>query len=286
MIPVVIHHVASCPLYLKHCIEINAQKNKVYLIGDSKNNVFGSNIVHVDIGTLESREAAVFKKYFKNYSTNDAYREYLCFERFFILREFMTKHGFDKIAYVDSDCVLLENISEVAATLPCALSMQTRVDNPMHMVSCIHNSILTVEFCNVFIRLCKDIYINQSKLHLIHEKRNWHAKTGSAGGVCDMTLCYLITRDKMIDGLVDTNEPMEYLGETCVFDHHIGIPYGFEGENTYVMDNMNTKQLMKSGGKYYARTHSGKTVRLLSMHFSGGKKRILESIDPKTFFDV
>jgi len=284
MIPVVIHHVLSCPLYLKKCVEINATHNKVYLIGDANNNVFGQEVVHVNAQQLDCNEARVFKKYFVNYSTNDAYREYLCFERFFILREFMNRYGFDKIAYVDSDCVLLENISAVAASIPGgALSMQPHVENPFHMVSCIHNSILTLEFCQQFIRLCKDIYINQSKLHLVQDKIEWHKKTGAPGGICDMTLCYLITRDQLAGSLVDTNEPMEYGGEMCVFDHHIGIPYGFEGENTYVLDATNAKQVWKRDGKYYVRTRSGKEVRLLSMHFSGAKKQLLMSIDPPAF---
>jgi hypothetical protein len=71
LVPVIIHHVGSCPLYLKKCVELNALKNKVYLIGDSTNNSFGVNITHVDVGSLDSREAQVFKKYFVNYSTNN-----------------------------------------------------------------------------------------------------------------------------------------------------------------------------------------------------------------------
>ena len=281
MVPVIIHHVGSCPLYLKKCVELNALKNKVYLIGDHTNNSFGPHITHVNVESLDSKEAQVFKKYFVNYSTNSAIGEYVCFERFFILREFMKKFGFDKIAYVDSDCVLLEDISKVAKNIKCAMSMQI-VDNPMHMVSCIHNSILSIELCDTFIKLCKDIYINQSQKHLIQDKIKFHADTKSPGGVCDMTLCYIITRDRLVEDIVDTNVPMEYEGEPCVFDHHIGIPYGFEGEDTYIMDT--TKRLSKKNGKYYISTKSGKTVRLLSMHFSGRFKQFLINIDPNTFY--
>jgi len=285
-IPVVVHHVASCPDYLKKCIEINALKNTVYLIGDKTNDVFqylGAKVHHIDVQTLSSIEAKIFEKFFINYSTNNAYREYLCFERFFILKEFMKQYGFEKIAYVDSDCVLLEDVSVIAKDISCGLSMQN-VDSPYHMVSCIHNSILTIELCNAFMGLCRDIYVNKSKFHLIEDKVKWHKNNNIAGGICDMTLCYFITRDHMVDGLIDMNIPIIYNGEKCVFDHNIGVSYGFEGEQTYVMDVNQTKTLSKCGDKYYAKTVANEDIRLLSIHFSGSKKHILTQLDTKTFF--
>ena len=284
MIPLVIHHVRTCPLYLEKCVKINAIKNPVFLISDNNTlHLSGPNITHIDVNSLKFTEADIFEKYFVNYSTNDAGYEYLCFERFFILKQLMLQHNLEKIVYVDSDCIILENMNDLAKNISCAFSINTVPNNPFHMVSCIHNSILTVELCDAFIQLCSDIYINKSKFHLIEGKIKWHKDNDKPGGICDMTLCHLITEHKMVDNIIDMNEVFEYDGEPCVFDHNISIPYGFDGEDTYVMNN-GIKQLTKSGGKHYGLTKSGKRIRFLSIHFSGGRKVILQNIEPTTFY--
>ena len=301
-IPVVIHHSGNQP-YLVNCVELNSKNNFVYLLGDDTNrSLFDQNksVQHVDVAHLKSAELDDFKHHFTNHSTNSSEFERLCFERIFILREFILRTGIDPVFYVDSDCIVLDSVSRIfdkSGAGRCGLSIQT-VRNPHHMVACVHNSLLTLEFCEAFIQLCFDIYINKSKFQLIEPKIEWHRRMRRGGGICDMTLYHLLHEHQLVPQLIDLNEPQLINHEWCVFDHNLSDRYGYLGENTYVAP-MGTKSVMKRDGRFYLKTRSDeskgglyptegnrpfKTVRALSLHFQGSKKRYLEAIDTDRFF--
>jgi hypothetical protein len=151
------------------------------------------------------------------------------------------------------------------------------------MTACIHNSLLTTTFCDVFIQLCKDIYQNKSKFILIHDKALWHQNTGTPGGICDMTLYYLMVQYNLVKHVADLNDTRIYKNELCVFDHNSAVEYGFLGENTFQIQN-DFKKIMRQGKHYYALLHNNQPIRLLSIHFQGNNKRLLETIDVNTFF--
>lgn len=301
-IPVVIHH-SGAQTYLAKCVELNSKNNLVYLLGNEENrSLFDHHpsVNHVDAAELRSAELDDFKKHFTNYSTHSSEFERLCFERIFMLREFILRTGIDPVFYVDSDCVVLDSVDRIFKQLggvTCGLSIQ-KVSNPHHMVACIHNSLLTLKFCEAFIQLCFDIYTNKSKFHLIEPKIEWHRSTRCGGGICDMTLYHLLHEHRLVPGMVDFNEPRLIDGECCVFDHNLSDRYGFSGENTYEL-RKGTKSVVKKDGKFYLKTRRDasrggnhpvnegslrNTVRTLSLHFQGSKKRHLEAIDTDTFF--
>jgi hypothetical protein len=285
-IPVVIHHLGD-QLYFQKCVELNAKHNKVIVIGDSTNiKLFQHNInvQHVHIDTLMTDDVRDFEKYFVNYSSNNPTFEFLCFQRIFVLRELLKTRNLTKVVYVDSDCILLDNMTEYFNTFPdihSAVSIVTS-NSPYNMTACIHNSLLTIHFCDVFIQLCKDIYQNKSKFHLIQDKAVWHQKTRTPGGICDMTLYYLMVQHKMVTNVADLNATRIYQNELCVFDHNSCIKYGFLGDNTFQVKN-DLKVIVKQGSHYYALLHNGQPIRLLSMHFQGNNKKYLETIDVNTF---
>ncbi len=301
-IPVVIHHSGDQP-YLVKCVELNSKNNLVYLLGDESNrSLFDHNpsVIHVDAADFGSAELDDFKQHFSNYSTNSSEFERLCFERIFILREFILRTGIDSVFYVDSDCIVLDSVNRIFEALKAGtsgLSIQN-VRNPHHMVACVHNSLLTLEFCEAFIQLCFDVYTDRSKFHLIEPKIEWHRRMRYGGGICDMTLYHLLHEHRLVPGMIDLNEPRLIDGEWCVFDHNLSDRYGFLGEKTYELKS-GTKLVLKRDGKFYLKTQRDasqgglypakedslpNTVRTLSLHFQGGKKRQLEAIDTDTFF--
>jgi hypothetical protein len=301
-IPVVIHHSGDQP-YLVKCVELNAKNNLVYLLGDESNrSLFDHHpsVKQVDTADFGSAELDDFKKHFSNYSTHSSGFERLCFERIFMLREFILRTGIDPVFYVDSDCIVLDSVTRIFKQLggvTCGLSIQ-KVSNPHHMVACIHNSLLTLEFCEAFIQLCFDVYMNKSKFHLIEPKIEWHRRARCGGGICDMTLYHLLHEQGLVPGMVDFNEPRLIDGEWSVFDHNLSDRYGFLGEKTYELER-GTKSVLKKDGKFYLKTRKNafrgglypakegtppNTVRTLSLHFQGSKKRHLEAIDTDTFF--
>jgi 3,5-epimerase/4-reductase len=285
-IPVIIHHTGGNQDYLQSCVKINSQKNKVYLIGDDVNKTAyadNKNVEHVHINDLDSEEITEFKKHFVNYSSNDHTFELNCFLRVFYLKNLIQLKKLNRIFYVDSDCIVLDNISEIMRKSPSikigySIQTFTQERNPFHMTGCIHNSVINLDFCNKYIEFCFDIYKTRTKYHLIEPKVNHH-KTHS-GGICDMTIGYLgYTNQIFSDPITNMNDIFMIDGEECTFDHNINDPYGYLGMNTYQTEwNGNisrwceVKKIQIENNKYYATTNTGKRIRLLTLHYQGGAK--------------
>lgn len=279
-IPVVIFHINGRQDYFVNCVNLSSTKNKVYLIGDDSNKdafVNNQNVTFFHIDDLHSKKAEEFKHAFVNYSTNVGTYELLCFLRVFYLNKLLKKTGDQWVFHTDSDCIVLDNITKLfPENKRCVSYSIQKVDNPHHMVGSIHNALLNSKFCDKFIELCLDIYKTRTKFHLIEPKIQWHNQVGMGGGICDMTLYYLLWSEKIID-VTDLNELIEYGdndGESAMFDHNINDPYGFKGEDTYHLVNGIKRVVMKDGNYYFA-DKDGMLRRTLTLHFQGRAKSIL-----------
>jgi len=285
-IPLFIFHIGNQE-YFRKCVLHNSKKNKVYVMGnDSTKDLFpnNKNVNFIHVKDVDNGEVNRLKTCFKNYSTHDVSYEIKCFLRVFYLKQLMLKTGIDSFFHLDSDCIVFDNISEVFHANPQiknAYSVQKYCEktNPYHMVGCIHNGLITLDLCNIFINLCFDIYENKSKLHLINGKIEHHKNNNMGGGICDMTFFWLIYSEKLCE-IYDLNDIIIYEDEECIFDHNVNNDYGIFGENTYNMNQNNIKEIMVNDGKRYVSTKNGdRKLRLLSIHFAGPAKKILESIN-------
>jgi hypothetical protein len=281
--PLYIFHIGDQE-YFKKCVEINSLRNKVYIVGnDTNKDLFknNQNVFHYHVKNIDNGEVNRFKRCFVNYSSHDASYEIKCFLRVFYLKQLMLITGINKFFHIDSDCVVFDNISEIFNQNPQitnAYSVQKFCDktNPHHMVGCIHNGLMSLKLCDVFIQLCYDIYENKSKLYLIQNKINYHKQNNLGGGICDMTFFWLIYSEKLCE-IHDLNDIIVFENENCAFDHNVNIDYGFLGDGTYKMTN-NIKKIIIKDEKKYAISNSDEMIRLLSIHYAGGAKRILETL--------
>ena len=289
-IPVVIFHIGSQE-YFKRCVKINSERNHVYVIGDQSNqDLFADNhnVTHIHKSTLNEEEVNRFSNCFVNYSTNDRQHELNCFLRIFYLKQFMLLMKIDRAFHADSDCIVLDSVANVFGQLPnvqIAYSVQKHCQerDEHHMVGSVHSSLLNLDFCDAFIQLCFDIYENKTKYHLIEQKVNWHCDNNHPGGICDMTLYYLMCSTGLVE-VTDLNEIQCVENESCVFDHALYNSYGHLGTNTYkASDEHGKKKLIKlPDGKnhYYFENVKGELIRALSIHFQGEwAKWILERLD-------
>jgi len=281
IIPVVIIHLGNQD-YFQDCVKVNSKTNKVYVIGDHTNQTISNqypNVVHIDQNTLITQEINLFRQQFFNYSSNSVPFELICFLRIFYLKRFLEVYPFKRVFHVDSDCVVFHNVNDLFQALPentdIAYSKMIN-ENPYDMVGCVHNAFLTRHFCEVFVQLCFDIYVDKSKFVLIEPKIQWHLQNKKPGGICDMTLYYLMFSQNLVD-VYDLNTLIEYQGETSTFDHNISISYGYAGDATYEMGkNLKNIKIM-NGAAYAMDSTTRKLVRLLTIHFSGTAKRVLKS---------
>lgn len=262
MIPVVIFHIGNQE-YLHATIRNNKKVvSNITLIGDDSNR--GVDATHVHYKKLESPELEEFRNHFTNYSTNSATFEFNCFARLFYLRRWMQLNNIDACVHLDSDCVLLRPIEELFDGTLAYCSWKT-------MEASIHVSCLTRDFLDAYVKMCHDIYVTKSRFSLIEEKIRFHRETGTPGGICDMTLYALLSRE------MDVRCLTEIQPDGSIFDDNINAARGFLGMDTYVMMN-GLKQIFRDNNSWKVTSKDGRVFRLNNIHFQGGAKSIIRNL--------
>ena len=85
-------------------------QSTIFLLGDPSNDVY--NFVEHRPMTEYSRDAAEFQKIYKHYSTHGVDFELICFQRWFILREFLVTYSIPQCLYLDSDIMLYTDVTK------------------------------------------------------------------------------------------------------------------------------------------------------------------------------
>ena len=272
-IPAVVIHRGS-KSYLKYSLEISSKKNDVVLIGDSESYKYSqlNNKIHfVDIKKYENDESIVaYKKYFKNYSTNNTEFEWRCFERVFIIQKFMEEYNFSKVFHIDSDAVLLIDINELNYEKQCGYLTPTIQEN-YRMDSSIHFSLLDTNFCMKFQKLYEEIFISENKFNLIKQKIDFHKFHNLKGGICDMTLYYLLKFENYLDPQNFMKEVKDLNQEEYIFLNNLNLGEGFYGINNFVMKG----KYIKISNKSVEDKIQNKKIKLAGIHFQGVAKKKL-----------
>ena len=106
------------------------------------------------------------------------------------------------------------------------------------MSGSIHSGLLNKQFFNKFEDLYSDIFVNKSKYHLIENKVKFHENFGN-GGICDMTLFYLIyiANKENIQNLLSINTDKNTEG--VVFMNDLNDSEGLESKKQFKTDREN-----------------------------------------------
>jgi hypothetical protein len=164
----------------------------------------------------------------------------------------------------------LSDLPEIKQMCKCKLILQTtnvldknnkKIKWKSHDDSILKNENLTLRF------------------DLIDKKLQWHKITNTPGGICDMTLYYLLYSENIIANIIDLNMPMKYPGTDIdiIFDHNVCDSYGFNGERTF---NKNIiKIIRKIENRFYFQLADKQQqyIQTMSIHFQGNAKRLLSS---------
>lgn len=275
-IPVVIFH-EGCPKHLPYSVHSAQRHNeRVILLGNAENK-------HVakewqDSAQLDTARYEAFEKVFVNYSTYSDFFALICFKRYFLYYELMEKLGFDRIMVAESDLYNCADYSSIPS-LSDAYAMVSTVadqDRDYGWSSCCHCSYWTKEALNDFLNFCYDTYADNGSL--LKEKWEYHQKNHQAGGVCDMTLAYLWSKDKpevlnsakIIDGgTIDQNlcDPVNYRAGEYRYSSLFKIK-----KYVFKKDKTGNKQpfLVKCDGTL---------VRVYAVHCSGRGKSAIRAFD-------
>lgn len=207
-------------------------------------------------------------QHFVNYSTNPENVELICFARLFYIRRWMEVTGVRECVHLDSDCLLYRPISELFPDKKVAYSYRSGSDN---MAASIHVSFLTYDFLLAYEVLCRDIYVTKTKFRLIEDKIRHHQETGRLGGICDMTIYYLLTKEVPVRALMDLQP------DGSTFDDNINDTNGFLGPETWEQEE-GIKVIRRQNGIVEAKCKDGRYVRLNNLHFQGPAKKYISSI--------
>lgn len=274
-IPIVIIHIGYQD-YLKYNLEITGINNKIYLIGDNSIQHLEkiNNVSFVNISKYKHLQPIInSKNKFINYSSNSKDFEWICFERVFILKYFLLDFNLSKVFHIDSDNILLGNINNYKFQKEIAYCCNKNY-NQYRMSYSIHCALLNLNFCNKFIELYQDIYINKSKLYLIEDKINYHLDKNTNrfinGGICDMTLYYLLVEHNLLDvqNLLKPNQ-------NIVFINNINNGEGFNSKEQYFTLNNILKINLEPNLITVNDKINNISYKLFNIHFQGSSKNLL-----------
>jgi hypothetical protein len=221
----------------------------IYLIGDTKNDKFNFLSHHyIKDYFTEARE---FESIYKHMSTNAYDTELFCFQRWFILKEFVKRNNIDNFLYLDSDILLYCNVNEYFRNFDNYEISICNERGPQYTY--FSNTNYLFNFC----KFISSMFVGEIFTRLSHEYEQ-RIQNKLHGGVCDMTAFFEyrnLNRDKMID--------LNHIINNSVFDDNINFSQGYE------MEGPRKKIYWKEGIPYGLHLESQTKIKFNGLHFQG-----------------
>lgn len=207
------------PWYLKYslsqCIGTNPNA-RVILIGDKSNYGYKGVEHHFAEDYLEYVNQ--FSNVYEHLSSNSYRFELICFQRWFILYDFINKNGINEFFTLDSDVLLFDEIEKYKTRI--ADKKINLFINKKGYSACAHSSFfLSKEILLSFLEFVLNIYRNKISTEFKELVNHYHQlkETGKNGGVCDMNLLYqfsILHSDQIYDSCMP-------LTDNCYIDDNV-----------------------------------------------------------------
>lgn len=254
--------------YLNICIN-TAKKygNDVVIIGDKSNSGYSS---WCDSDSLKTERLEHFSRVYKHMSPNRFNFEKICFERYYLIWEYMRKNKISDCIMMDSDVLVYTDINNLDfSDYEFAVSYEKKYE-----CASPHFSYWTYDAIDDFTRFIIDIY--EKECEILEEKWNRHVTQKIPGGICDMTLLYhyvnrtnkkylnIESQDSLrhFNGMIDNQLDEDYYGEIQMKkDEKYGIR---------VVSN-------RDSGLYYTAI-DGTDYKILTIHAQGVSKQYMHSL--------
>lgn len=210
-----------------------------------------------------------FRRQYKHLSSNPYNFELQCFKRFYLLEQCAKTMGANEFWMIDSDVLLIENLSETQAILlkngyVAALSTEVQKSR-FTMASCPHISFWTLSALSDFVDFLDHMY--EKYAEILESKYKHQQENQLQGGVCDMTALFLWSKTKNI-----FNTSRAYL-DGFPFDHQINQSTNFDDDEFDFIPMVNLKKVVLRNDINYVYSKKLKSyVRVACLHFQGGSK--------------
>ncbi len=242
-------------------------KAKVILIGDYSNS--GHHGIDHYLISDYNKSASEFTASYTHLSPNRLEFELFCFNRWFILSEFIKAHQLVHCLYIDSDVLLYADFSELAKkfanyglTLSCQTAPHCMFVNRVEVIA---------DFC----RYLETHYRQPEKLYALQELYREMNLINSFDGICDMTLLNRFTKEERYD----IGDTYQVIGGTII-DHNFNVADPFVEESGH-------KGIIWENGLPYGRhASSGELIRFSAIHFQGAAKRLIPQYQTGSSWEV
>jgi hypothetical protein len=231
----------------------------VFLLGDEHNDRYRWVRHHRYADYFDG--ASAFGRIYRHFSTHSVDFELICFQRWFILEEFLAAHNLRRCVYLDSDVLLYADVTS-----------EMRKFRRFDFTLC-WNTIGCVVFVNDLdglAGLCEfmmGVYTKRDRYqydrlasHFAVRQRN-----GLPGGACDMTALQLY--NELTFGRVGE---ASHVIDGSVYDPNINVAHpGFE------MEDGVKKVFWRDGVPYGTFVRTGEAIRFNALHFNGRAKSLM-----------
>lgn len=268
-IPVFVFHKGN-PDYLKKMVDFAViSNNEIHLVGNDENKNVSAIWANADDYLSDSFYE--FEKAFIQLSDYSYDFDMMCFKRFYIMLEYMKKNKLDEMIFADSDMLIFTDLTEFFRKNKCkvSLSIPKRQENFRWaaQASC---SYWTIEYLEDFLLFVIDMYKNH--IDVLKEKYAYHIANAAKGGVCDMTLLYLWSREK--EGVLNTAMDVDGV----VLDHVVGRSDNYL-DNEYAFHKiLKVKKVKFKNKKPYFIRDDGTEIMAATIHCQGSTKSLIDEL--------
>lgn len=261
-IPIIFIH-TGIQFYLKNAIHHATyynNDNQIFLIGDKSNKKLDKKYKLLKHFFIDDylKKANEFKKKYIHLSSNKYDYELFCFQRWFIIEEFMTRNNIETALCLDTDVLLYCNVNK-------EFSKYLKYD----FTICRHNlpcaTLMKIDTIKKFTNFITTLYTNNNYLLQLKQiNQNSFNNKGqriSLVGVSDMT-AFDFYQKKVSDNVFD----LIYPHDGVCFDGKFNIADGFS-------EKKGVKEIIwKDNLPYGKYKEEQKLIRFLGLHFQGRSK--------------
>lgn len=256
-----IYNMSSIPDWIDNCINITNTYNKQSNISLISNVKYEHPEIHsINIDEQQSLDLSDFKDDYVHLSTNHVHMERLCFERWFILRNYMRKHDITRAIFLDVDVVCVQDLSEDFSTLEKYSATLSSGSSP-------HTNFVSLECLESFCSFVSKIYTDKSCNYWT--TMNELFNNMKYGGICDMTLWkwYATNYDNKVLTSIQTHN----IG----FDHSLRDTTGWDSKEVgWGTGTTEVKNLVANNGKVTCyNTSLNKHINFKTIHYQGGPSK-------------
>lgn len=296
---VIIHRGYSA--YLKWAILQALQtSDNVVLIGNEENEKLKEIVSFQPMAELGDPLFAQFTDVYEHMSTNDYKFELICFERWFLLLDYMRKKSLDVVVHLDSDVMLFNDLKEIVQSFDkntlAAYHIPRQTYSEKRWIAVPHTSIWTREglqqFCSFIVETYKN---NKAELKI---KWTFHGTDSRRGGISDMALLYLFytKNEKNIINLAECRK--NHKGQMYCLDLNINSSENYDQHEFALASSpffFKIKKLIHQNGEIKALNFfQEKMVVFESLHCQGkakilmflyyrGRKKLADRLEFMTF---